>query len=193
MGWREKGFPGLGTRMDVSLVQDVMARMQASASRGQAGPPPKAAAKGNTCGSREDPMGKFPIGCTLAIEGIPVHASEITFLPALVTCFGRWEVPNRKVIAINIFREANHFRGIGGTYLNSGHMFMRFAEVQYMVEVEDLIMKQEAVVTCDVTGSNRRLRCRVAERDLEGKDFYKRGSIIERARYFDVVFTIQRL
>ena len=138
-------------------------------------------------------MGKFPTGCTLAIEGIPFHANESSYLPALVTCFDKWEVLNQKVIAINIFRKANHSSEIGGIYVNTGHMFMRFAEVQYMEEVEDFIMKQEAVVTCDVTGYNCRLWCRVAVRDLGGKDCYKRGSIMERARYFDEVFTIQRL
>ena len=134
-----------------------------------------------------------PTGCTLAIEGIPFHANEYWFLPSLVTCFGKWEAPNRKVIAINVFREPNLFNGIGGNHLNSGHMLMRFAKVQYMEEVEDFIMRQEAVVTCDVTGNNRRLKCRAAERDLGGKDFYKRGNIMERARYFDDVFTVQML
>ena len=140
-----------------------------------------------------DPMGKYPEGCTLVIEGIPFHANESRYLPALVTCFGEWDVPNQNVIAINIFRQANHFAGIGGTYVNVGHMFMRFSEVRHMNAVEEFITNEEVVVTCDVTGSNRKLRCRAAERDLGGMDSYKRGCIMERARYFDDVFTVLTL
>ena len=37
-------------------------------------------------------MSEYPEDCTLAIEGLPFHAGESTFLPALVTCFGKWDV-----------------------------------------------------------------------------------------------------
>ena len=72
--------------------------------------------------------------------------------------------------------------------MNSGHMFIRFSEVEFMKEVEDHIMKAEVYVTCNVTGYSRRLRCRPARRDLEGKDYHKGGSILERTRYFDACF-----
>ena len=94
--------------MDQELVQEVSARMQAPASSGKGDSTPRVDRRGNTQRSREDPMSKYPEDCTLAIEGIPYHASESTFLPALVTCFGKWDVPNKKVIAVNIFRQANH-------------------------------------------------------------------------------------
>ena len=138
-------------------------------------------------------MSKYPENCTLAIEGIPFHASESTFLPALVTCFGKWEVPNTKVIAVNIFRQANHYSGVGGTYVNMGHMFIRFSEARFMKEVEDHIMRVKVCVICNVTGNSHRLRCRPAHRDLGSKDYYKDGSIMERTRYFEDCFRVMEL
>ena len=138
-------------------------------------------------------MSKYPEGCTLAIEGIPFHAHENTFLPALVTCFGKWDVPNKNVIAINIVRKYNRRPGVGGTYVNSGHMFIRFAEKKFAKEVEDHIMGAEVYVTCDVTGSKRRLRCRAAHRDLGGWDYRKGGNSMELTRYFDDCFRMLEL
>ena len=164
------------------MVRKVSARMQAQVASGKGDSSP-----------REDPMSKYPEGCTLAIEGIPFHASESIFLPALVACFGKWDVPNAKVIAVNIFRLANRHSGTGGTYVNTGHMFIRFSDAEFMKEVKDHIMKMNVCVTCNVTGNSRRLRCRLAHRDLGGKGYYKDGSILERTKYFDDCFRTMEL
>ena len=135
-------------------------------------------------------MSKYPENCTLLIDGILFHANEYGFLPALVTCFGKWEVPNKKVIAVNIYRQANHWAGAGGTYVNVGHMFIRFSEVRFMREVESHIGSGKVQVKCDATGSIRHLRCWRATRDIEGRDYHKDGCILLRARYFDDCFIV---
>ena len=121
--------------MDRELAQEASVRMQAPAGPGKGGSPPWAGRSESTQRPRKDPMSEYPEGCTLAIEGIPFHASESTFLPALVTCFGKWSVPNTKVIAVNIFRQVSHHSEVGGTHVNAGHMFIRFSEVRFMREV----------------------------------------------------------
>ena len=77
--------------------------------------------------------------------------------------------------------------------MNTGHMFVRFSEAKYMMEVEEHISGNKVCVTCDATGNSRRLRCRPAYRDLGGWDYYKGGSIMERTRYFDDCFRMMEL
>ena len=77
--------------------------------------------------------------------------------------------------------------------MNTGHMFIRFSDVESMEEVEDYITNVDVSVTCNVTGNKRRLRCRPAQYDLGGKDRYKKVNIMERARYFEDCFCMMEL
>ena len=163
------------SKMDNEMVQKVVSRMAVTSKSGSKG---------------SDPLIKFPDNCTLVIEGIPYHTNECVYLPALVSCFGRWEVPNRKVVAINIPRDANHEDGVGGKYENRGHIFVRFSDRRYMEEVQRMIDKHDRIVECDVKEKvQHKLRCRIADRDIGSKDYYKAcAPILERARYFEEVF-----
>ena len=142
-----------------------------------------------------DPLINFPVDCTLAIEGIPYHTNEHVYLPALVSCFGKWKVPNRKVVAVNILRYANYEVGVGGKYANSGCVLVRFSERKYMEEVRRMIDEYDPIVECDVKkGVQHKLRCRPADRDIRGKGYVKVGTpILERARYFEEVFMCLRM
>ena len=173
-----------GSKMDNEMVQKVVGRMALTSKSGGMPPPPKAVKGG---GKGPDPLIKFPADCTLVIEGIPYHTDECMYLPALVSCFGQWDVPNRKVVAVNIPRDANHVAGVGGTYVNRGHVFVRFSERRYMEEVRRMIDNYDQIVECDVKKKvQHKLRCRPADHDVGGKDFSKIGApISERARYFD--------
>ena len=166
------------SRMDNSMVQHVVGRMARKFKDGGT-PPPLKAVKGEDEGL--DPLGKYPTNCTLVIEGIPYHTNEHRYLR---------EVPNLKVIAVNIPRDVNYESGEGGAYVNRGHVFMRFSERKYMGEVQIKIDTQDQFIECDVKRWVRhRIRCRVAERDIGSKDFFKESaSILERARYFQEVF-----
>ena len=139
-------------------------------------------------------MSEYPKGCTLAIEGIAYHARERTFLPALVACFGKWKVPNEKVVAVNIFRQASHYSGTGGTYASAGrprpNVFIKFSKVEFMEEVASYITREQVRVTCSVTGSNHRLRCRQALRDLGGKDHREDGRTSACTKYFEDCFRV---
>ena len=175
------------SRMDNIMVQHVVGRMARKFKDGST-PPPLKAVKGED--KELDPLVKYPTNCTLVIEGIPYHTNEHMYLPALVSCFGKWEVPNLNVIAINIPRDVNHASDEGGAYVNRGHVFMRFSERKYMGEVQIKIDTQEQFIECDIRRWVRhRIRCRVAERDIGSKDFFNESaSILERARYFQEVF-----
>ena len=74
--------------------------------------------------------------------------------------------------------------------MNKGHMFVRFSQREYMDELKEFVDKKEPEVMCDVISVIRRLRCRNADWDIGSKDYYKKGCIMERARYFDDVFTL---
>ena len=96
------------------------------------------------------------------------------YLPALVSCFGRWDVPNRKVVAVNIPRDANHEAGVGGTYVNRGHIFVRFSERKYMEEVRRMIDEYDPTIECDVKKKvQHRLRCRSADHDIGCNNYFK--------------------
>ena len=163
------------SKIDNEMVQKVVSRM---------------AVMSETWGKGHDPLAKFPANCTLVIDGIPCHTNESMYLPALVSCFGQWEVPNVKVVAVNIPRDANHEAGVGGKYANRGHVFIRFAERNYMEEVRRMIDEYDPTVECDVKKKvKQRLWCRTADRDIGCKDYFKVDvPILERARYFSEVF-----
>ena len=112
------------------------------------------------------------------------------YLPALVSCFGRWEVPNQKVIAVSNPRDAIHVAGKGIRYKNRGHVFVRFSGRKYMEEVKGMIDEYEQVVECDVRKYVRhKLRCRVADRHISCRDYSKTSvPVLERARYLGEVF-----
>ena len=181
------GSSSSASKMDNEMVQNVAGRMALTSKSGGMPPPPKAVKGG---GKGPDPLVKYPTDCTLVIEGIPYHTNERMYLPALVSCFGQWDVPNWKVIAVNIPRDANHISGEGGTYVNRGHVFVRFSERKYLEEVQGMIDTHDQFVECDVKRKVRqKLMCRVADRDIGSKDFFKVGApILERARYFEEVF-----
>ena len=77
--------------------------------------------------------------------------------------------------------------------MNTGHMFIRFSEARFREEVEDYINNEEVYVTCNVTGSNRSLRCRPALRDLGGKYYNEDGCILVRTRYFEDCFRVMEM
>ena len=54
-------------------------------------------------------------------------------------------------------------------------------------EVMQHITEKDVIVTCDITGNTRKLRCRRADRDLGSKDYFKDGCIHTQARYFEEV------
>ena len=163
------------SKMDNDMVQQVVSHMAIVSERKVKGP---------------DPLGKYPSDCTLLIESIPCHTNERMYWPALVSCFGQWEVPNSKVIAVSIPRDTNHEVGVGGRYMNRGHVFVRFAERKYMEEVQRMIDEYGSTIECDVRKNvQRRLRCRFADRDIGGRNYHRvNAPILERARYFSEVF-----
>ena len=111
------------------------------------------------------------------------------YLPALASCFGQWEVPNQKVVAVNIPRDAIHVAGKGRRYKNRGHVFVRFSGRKYMEKVKGMIDEYEQVVECDVRRKvQHKLRCRVADRDVSCKDHSKTCiPALGCARYFGKV------
>ena len=178
--------------MNNEMVQNVVSRMALTSKSGGMPPPPKAGKGG---GKGPDPLAKYPTGCTLVVDGIPYNTNEHMYLPALVSCYGKWKVPNENVIAVNIPRSANHIAGESETYVNRGHVFLRFSEQKYMKELQSMIDEQDQFVECDVKWKVRyKIRCRVAERDLGSKDLFKVNvPVLERARYFDDVFLCYRM
>ena len=164
-----------GSKMDNEMVQEVVDRMALLSESG---------------GKEIDPLIIFPFDCTLAVEGIPYHTNEYMYLPALVSCFGRWKVPNRKVVAVDIPRVANHEASVGGKYVNRGYVLVRFSERWYMEEVRCMIEECDPTVVCDVKkGVQHKLRCRPADRDIGSSGYFKVSiPILERIRYFEEVF-----
>ena len=177
--------------MDNEMVQKGVSRMALKSKR-EGMPSPPRVAKGG--GRRYDPLAEFPADCTLVVEGIPHHTNERVYLPALVSCFGRWKVPNRKVVAVNIPRDANHEAGVGGKYVNRGCVLVRFSERKYMEEVRHMIDEYDPVIECDVKkGVQHKLRCRPADRDIGSSSYFKVSMpALERVRYFEEVFMCLR-
>ena len=107
---------------------------------------------------------KYPTGCTLMVDGIPPMMSERTFMPLLLSAFGHWDVPHKKIIGYNVIRVASR-PGDTGTYNNRGQVIFRFANKEYMDEYCDQI--RQSKLRCDMTGNRRELRASATARDLE--------------------------
>ena len=108
--------------------------------------------------------GRYPTGCTLVVDGIPPMMSERTFMPLLLSAFGHWDVPHKKIIGYNVLKVASCSEGTG-TYSNRGQAIIRFENKEYMDEYCDQIRQRK--LRCDVTGNRRELRVSATARDLE--------------------------
>ena len=53
-------------------------------------------------------------------------------------------------VVVNIPRDTNHEVGMGGKYVNRGHVLVRFAELKYMEKVQRMIDEYDPTVEYDV-------------------------------------------
>ena len=128
---------------------------------------------------------RYPVGCTLIVDGVPYEMTEKVFLPLLLSAFGGWRVPHRRIIGCNVLRDVSQ---VGGTvtYTNRGQVIVRFANKEYMDEYCGLL--QGCNLRCDITGRRRYLRTNAADRELEIRPHRHRRDILVSARFFEEIW-----
>ena len=147
MGEEEEVNRGRARTIDEGMVQRSMAKLVAG---------------GLQPWWRVQPPGPhYPPDCTLVVDGIPWKMTESLFLPILLSAYDHWEVPHQRFVGINISREWDKK---SGAYVNRGEVFIRFANQEYLREYMGLVEGRE--LQCDVSGRNRFLRVRRADKDL---------------------------
>ena len=128
---------------------------------------------------------RYPVGCTLVVDGVPYQMTEEALLPLLLSAFGEWRVPHERIIGCNVLRDVSQVGGTA-TYINRGQVIIRFANKEYMDEYCDHL--QGCSLRCDVTGSRRYLRTNAATRELEIRPRRHRRDVLVSARFFEEIW-----